>query len=210
MQSIIHEITDQQEKTSKALDSAPHTPRLTNNEDTSVTNTRSNHCLNFYQFIFNSKDINASVSVASTTSAASISVVSTSIADKSSDDEWNQPVVDGWGQSRATTDNAKVRPDDVGSGNLHRQGRNYKPVNVEIVLQCRDKSLPKGERHKGTSKKLPLLEDDIKKSRKTKSVKEYKWGPTKEAKSTPLTKKAESPPLEDDGFQEAFQTIFGK
>ncbi|RUS12689.1 hypothetical protein BC937DRAFT_87245, partial [Endogone sp. FLAS-F59071] len=140
------------------------------------------------------------------TSAMASSVPKPTNTDKSIDDEWNQPVVGGWGQPKATTDiiagwhqiadpNAEVRANGVGSGNLHRQGRNYKPDEIEI-LQRKDKRMPKGER-KGTDEQRPLLiGDNRKKGRNTKAIKESKWGRHPNLDSA--TKKAKKSSLVED------------
>jgi hypothetical protein len=80
------------------------------------------------------------------------------------DEEWNAPITASWGvpsteqdeetSNGGSTDvagwhqltdpNAKLRADGVGAGNLHRQGKNFKPVDEQMILNQRlGKPLPK-------------------------------------------------------------------
>lgn len=55
--------------------------------------------------------------------------------------ESNQPT-DAW--KTLLDPNIKVGPNDLGSGNLHRQGRNFKPIDEEYILAQRNKvQIPK-------------------------------------------------------------------
>lgn len=97
-----------------------------------------------------------------------------------SDDEYG-PIVGAWGDqkgSNTTEDdtvlsgwhaladpNAKIGPKGLGSGGLHRQGKNYKPIEEEAILEQRKRTQVQGKKgsKKGTSsssrggksKKLP-------------------------------------------------------
>lgn len=65
-----------------------------------------------------------------------------------SDDEYG-PITASWGTQSPVEPakpkgwdslidpNVKVGPNDVGSGNLHRRGTNYKPINEELILAHR-------------------------------------------------------------------------
>ncbi|KAI7884905.1 hypothetical protein K492DRAFT_234469 [Lichtheimia hyalospora FSU 10163] len=85
-----------------------------------------------------------------------------------SDDEYG-PIVGAWGDQKGSTDaendtvlsgwhaladpNAKIGPKGLGSGGLHRQGKNYKPIEEEAILLQRKKiQVPgkKGSRKRGS------------------------------------------------------------
>ncbi|KAH8550833.1 hypothetical protein BGW37DRAFT_60402 [Umbelopsis sp. PMI_123] len=81
------------------------------------------------------------------------------------DEEWNAPITAAWGvpsSEQASEEhendgsgdvngwhklvdpNAKLRADGVGAGNLHRQGKNFKPVDEQLIVNQRlGKPIPK-------------------------------------------------------------------
>ncbi|CDH50978.1 predicted protein [Lichtheimia corymbifera JMRC:FSU:9682] len=83
-----------------------------------------------------------------------------------SDDEYG-PIVGAWGDQKGSNEaeddavlsgwhsladpNAKIGPKGLGSGGLHRQGKNYKPIEEEAILQQRKKIQVPGK--KGTKKR---------------------------------------------------------